>query len=98
MLHCLMVLDRYSISPISDDQRCEMYYIFLLGMDSDGKGFMHSDRAGKEAGWETRGKGNDLFKQNTVLHPRLWKWLVPMHYLNAKHVEATFECLGMRIR
>lgn len=53
VLHCLMALDRYSISPISDDQRCEMYYIFLLGVDSDGKGFVHSDctdRAGKEAG------------------------------------------------
>lgn len=53
VLHCLMALDRYAISPISDDQRCEMYYIFLLGMDSDGKDFVHSDctdRAGKEAG------------------------------------------------
>lgn len=97
VLHCLMALDRYYISPISDDQRCEMYYIFLLGMDSDGKGFVRSDctdRAGKEA---VR-KGNDLFKQNTVLRPWWWKWLVPMHYLNVKHVEATFGCLGMRIR
>lgn len=39
------------------------------------------------------GKGNDLFKQNTVLCPQWWKWLVAMHYLNAKHVEATSNVL-----
>jgi len=54
-----MALDRYSISTISDDQRCEMYYIFLLGMDSDGKGFVHSDctdRAGRKPGKKKKKK------------------------------------------
>lgn len=96
-----MAMDRYSISPISHDQRCEMYYIFLLCMDSDGKGFKHSnciDTAGHKSGGEAAYLGGDIMisSNTTVLSLQRWKWLGPMHYLYSRHEDTTLKGLGWK--